>query len=107
MTSLKRVYEFANDQRDENVGSDIRKVLETICSFHFLELKPENIKVIFESEPEMDLKLIADDYTHTDFNNYEDPLTLEALKKASNCLLKFIKEKYNSQYIEIERICKN
>jgi len=107
LTSLKRVYEFANDQRDENVGSDIRKVLETICSFHFLELKPENIKVIFEVEPEMDLKLIADDYTHTDFNNYEDPLTLEALKKASNCLLKFIKEKYNSQYIEIERICKN
>lgn len=107
LTSLKRVYEFANDQRDENVGSDIRKVLETICSFHFLELKPENIKVIFETEPEMDLKLIADDYTHTDFNNYEDPLTLEALKKASNCLLKFIKEKYNSQYIEIEKICNN
>lgn len=107
LTSLKRVYEFSNEMRDENIGGDIRKVLETICSFHFLELKPENIELIFGKEPELDLKLIADDYTHTDFNNYEDPLTLESLKNASICLLKFIKEKYNSQYLEIEKMCEN
>ncbi len=107
LTSLKRVYEFSNEMRDENIGGDIRKVLETICSFHFLELKPENIELIFGKEPELDLKLIADDYTHTDFNNYEDPLTLESLKNASICLLNFIKEKYNSQYLEIEKMCEN
>lgn len=107
LTSLKRVYEFSNEMREENIGGDIRKVLETICSFHFLELKPENIELIFGKEPELDLKLIADDYTHTDFNNYEDPLTLESLKKASICLLDFIKEKYNSQYLEIEKMCRN
>jgi hypothetical protein len=107
LTSLKRVYEFSKEMRDENIGGDIRKVLETICSFHFLELKPENIELIFGKEPELDLKLIADDYTHTDFNNYEDPLTLESLKKASICLLKFIEEKYNSQYLEVEKMCEN
>lgn len=107
LTSLKRVYQFVNEDRDENVGGDIRKVLETICSFHFLELKPESITSIFGKEPVLDLKLIADDYTHTDFNNFEDPLTLESLKNASDCLLAFIKDKYNSQYVEIEKMCAN
>lgn len=107
LTALKRIYEFTNNSRDENIGGDIRKVIETICSFHFLEFKPENITKIFDKEIGVELKLVADDYTHTDFNNFEDPLPQEALRAASLELLSFIEAKYPEQFLEVEKICKN
>ncbi len=101
MTSLGRVYLFSNGELDENIGNDIRKVIETICSFNFLELSPESIIKVFNDEIKTDLKLIADDYVHTDFNNFEDPLPYTALKAASVELITLIKSKYEAQYNQI------
>ena len=104
MTSLSRVYKFKNGDIDENIGNDIRKVIETICSFSFLNLTHENLEKFFEKEIKTNLKLIADDYVHTDFNNYEDPLPYTALKDASAELLTLIENKYKAQYEQIVSI---
>jgi hypothetical protein len=101
MTSLGRIYKFKNDMLDENIGNDIRKVLETICSFNFLDLSNINIEFIFGQEIKSDLKMIADDYVHADFNNFEDPLPLKSLKDASIELLFLLESKYNAQYMQI------
>lgn len=104
MTSLIRVYKFNNGNIEENIGNDIRKVIETICSFHFLSLSQENLEKIFDCEIDTNLKLIADDFVHTDFNNFEDPLPMKVLKEASEALISLIKSRFNSQY---EQIVKN
>lgn len=104
MTSLGRVYKFSKGELDENIGNDLRKVIETICSFNFLSLTQQNLENIFDQKIETNLKLIADDYVHTDFNNYEDPLPYKALKDASEELLILIKSKYEAQYEQIVAI---
>lgn len=104
MTSLGRVYKFSKGELDENIGNDLRKVIETICSFNFLSLCQQNLEHIFDQKIETNLKLIADDYVHTDFNNYEDPLPYTALKDASAELLALIEKKYEAQYKQIVAI---
>lgn len=101
MTSLGRVYKFSKGELEENIGNDLRKVVETICSFNFLTLSHENLESIFGQEIKTNLKLIADDYVHTDFNNYEDPLPFKSLKDASEELLILIESKYKAQYEQI------
>lgn len=101
MTALSRVYKFSKDELEENVGNDLRKVIETICSFHFMPLSHENLEKIFGKDIEPNLKLIADDYVHTDFNNFEDPLPFVSLREAANELLNLIEEKYPSQFAQI------
>ena len=104
MTSLNRVYKFNNGILEENIGNDIRKIIETICSFHFLNLSHENLEKIFDCKINTNLKLIADDFVHTDFNNFEDPLPMIVLKEASEELLSLIELKFNSQYEQIAKI---
>ncbi len=104
MTSLGRVYKFSIGELDENVGNDLRKVIETICSFNFLNLSNENLETIFGQEIKTNLKLVANDYVHTDFNNFEDPLPIKALKDASDELLSLIELKYRAQYEQIVTI---
>jgi len=104
MTSLGRVYKFSKGELDENIGNDLRKVIETICSFNFLSLCQQNLEHIFDQKIETNLKLIADDYVHTDFNNYEDPLPYTALKDASAELLTLIEKKYEAQYKQVVAI---
>ena len=101
MTSLGRVYKFSTGELDENIGNDLRKVIETICSFNFLSLSHENLEKVFNQEIKTNLKMIADDYVHTDLNNYEDPLPFKALKDASDELLLLIETKYKAQYEQI------
>lgn len=100
-TSLFRLYKFSKDEIEENMGNDLRKVLETICSFHFLNLSHDSIEKIFNKKINTNLKLIADDYVHTDFNNFEDPIPTASLREAAIELLSLIEEKYPSQYKQI------
>lgn len=98
MTSLQRLVEFNDGTIDDNVGIDLRKVLETVCSFHYYDLSHENIEQIFGlKEIPVNLKLVADDYIHEDFNNYEDPIDSNALKLATEELLGLIKCKFPGQ----------
>ena len=101
MTSLRRVYKFSTGNLDENIGNDLRKVIETICSFNSLILSHENLEKVFDQEIKSNLKLIADDYVHTDLNNYEDPLPFKALQDASVELLMLIESKYKAQYDQV------
>lgn len=97
MTSLQRLSEFKKGAIEDNVGIDLRKVLETVCSFYFYDLSQENIEKIFDLEMPVNLKLVADDYIHEDFNNYEDPIDYNALKLATEELLGLIENKFPGQ----------
>lgn len=103
MTSLKRLTDFKKGVIEDNVGIDLRKVLETVCSFHFYDLSQENIEKIFDLEMPVNLKLVADDYIHEDFNNYEDPIDSNALKFAAEELLSLIESKFPGQLKYLDR----
>lgn len=105
MTALIRIYKFNNDELDENIGNDLRKVMETICSFHFMSLSHDNIEKIFGLSIDTNLKLFADDYVHTDFNNFEDPVSTDNLKCACSILLNAINSSYPEQFKQIEKYC--
>jgi wobble nucleotide-excising tRNase len=105
MTSLQRLTEFKKGAIEDNVGIDLRKVLETVCSFHFYDLSQENIEKIFElDDMPVNLKLVADDYIHEDFNNYEDPIDSNALKLATEELLGLIENKFPGQLKHLEKL---
>lgn len=99
MTSLKRLTQYNQGLINDNIGIDLRKVLETVCSFHFCKLSQENIEQIFDSKDiSINLKLVADDIVHEDYNNFEDSLdATQVLKLATEELLGLIENKFPGQ----------
>lgn len=90
-TSLRRVKRYRdNVDIEENVGNDIRRVLETICNFHgYNELNQDNIKSILTSISGP-LLSFAHDSSHEDVNNYEDPFDPTQYKEMSTELIRLI-----------------
>jgi len=90
-TSLRRVKRYGdNIDIEENVGNDIRRVLETICNFHgYNELNQDNIKSILTSMSGP-LLSFAHDSSHEDVNNYEDPFDPTQYKEMSTELIRLI-----------------
>ncbi len=102
MTSLRRLLNFTKGSLDENIANDMRKVMETICNFFAYELSQDSLQSIFGQEISANLKLIADDYIHTDFNNFEDPFDSNSLKLAASELIKLIEIKLPKQLKSLE-----
>lgn len=106
MTSLRRLKQFSDNKIDDNVAGDLRKVIETICSFYYpsYDLSKEQLDKIFDKELSLNLKLIADDFIHGDFNNHEEPFDSNTLKNATNELLILLKDKFKGQLEYIEQL---
>jgi hypothetical protein len=90
-TALRRVKRYAEGiNTDENVGNDIRRVLETISNFHgYQKLNPENITSILTNMSGA-LLSFAHDSSHEDTNNYEDPFDTKQYKEMANELVRLI-----------------
>ncbi len=99
-TALRRVKRYSEDiNTEENVGNDIRRILETICNFHgFNELNQDNIAGILTgmSGP---LLSFAHDSSHEDTNNYEDPFDATQYKEMAAELVRLINE-YSPKVLE-------
>lgn len=90
-TALRRVKRYAEGTNiDENVGNDIRRVLETICNFHgFKELNQDNITSVLTTMSGS-LLSFAHDSSHEDSNNYEDPFDSSQYKEMATELIRLI-----------------
>lgn len=90
-TALRRVKRYAEDvNTEENVGNDIRRVLETICNFHgYKELNQDNITTILTGMTGS-LLSFAHDSSHEDANNYEDPFDTTQYKEMATELIRLV-----------------
>lgn len=90
-TALRRVKRYADGTNtEENVGNDIRRVLETICNFHgYKELNQDNITSVLTTMSGS-LLSFAHDSSHEDANNYEDPFDSTQYKEMATELIRLI-----------------
>lgn len=90
-TALRRVKRYADGTNtEENVGNDIRRVLETICNFHgYKELNQDNITSILTTMSGS-LLSFAHDSSHEDMNNYEDPFDATQYKEMATELIRLV-----------------
>ncbi len=91
--SLRRVQGYAEGKIHENIGNDLRKVLETLCHFHGYTLDPDNVKILFP-DAKGSLLMMANDGSHSDFNNFEDPFDSVQYIEMSNELLTIMQPRY-------------
>lgn len=93
-TALRRVKGYAEEKIHENIGNDIRRVLETLCHFHGRDLNQESLKKIF---PKINGAILygANDGSHDDVNNYEDPLDPSQYKEMSEQLISLLEDQYS------------
>ncbi|MDQ3075940.1 MAG: AAA family ATPase [bacterium] len=90
-TALRRVKRYSEDiNTEENVGNDIRRVLETICNFHgYKDFNQDNISAILTGMTGS-LLSFAHDSSHEDTNNYEDPFESKQYKEMATELIRLI-----------------
>lgn len=71
-TALRRIKANSEGNLDENVGNDIRKVLETLCDFYGYKLDDSNIKEIFPDISNGVLLTFAHHSSHANLGCFED-----------------------------------
>ena len=94
-TAIRRVKRYADGlNTEENIGNDIRRVLETISNFHgFKELNQDNISSVLVGMSGA-LLSFANDSSHEDTNNYEDPFDTDQYKEMATELIRLIGEHF-------------
>jgi hypothetical protein len=90
-TALRRVKRYADGTNtEENIGNDIRRVLETICNFHgYKELNQDNITSVLTTMSGS-LLSFAHDSSHEDMNNFEDPFDATQYKEMATELIRLV-----------------
>ena len=85
--------------QDENIGGDIRRVMETICSFHgYSVFNAENVSSVLGGM-QGSLMMFAQDRSHEDINNFEDPFDGAQYTEMAEELIRLIRA-YSPKVIE-------
>lgn len=93
-TALRRVKGYVDGKHQENIGNDIRRVLETLCRFYGYDLDPENVKKILP-DIEGSLLMMAHDGSHSDVNDFEDQFDSTQYQEMSKKLLELMNENFS------------
>ena len=95
--ALCRIIQYTENIIDINIGNDVRKVLETLCSFHgYSEFNQENLeKVFIGQELDPSLLMFAQHTSHLSVSAHEDPMcSKEVAKEMWQSLLGLMERQY-------------
>lgn len=93
-TALRRIKGYSEKKHKENIGNDIRRVLEILCRFHGYDLDSDNVKKVLPNI-EGNLLMMAHDQSHSDINDFEDPFDSSQYREMAKALLALMNKDFS------------